>query len=214
MDVRDPSAKLPRPAFLLPRERVQNSSFRELPRNNCFYDFSRNASAVTRGASAKAFCTCCMEICCLYLLVGRALWDNVFGCLLLFDRRVCSASRLFPAEACLLIIRIRGRRAGRGRRRFFCMFEMLELATFFGSVLAELPCFVRHFLLNGASWGYINRRFACFLCHEFAGDVCHISRPWAIRFPGPGLIIVSSTPWYIFSCFCFLKVTWLDRSAC
>ena len=31
-----PSAQLPRPAFLLPREQVQNSSFRELPRSRFF----------------------------------------------------------------------------------------------------------------------------------------------------------------------------------
>ena len=48
------------------------------------FHFSRSASAVTRGASAKAFCTSCMDICCLYLLVGKALWDNVFGYMLLF----------------------------------------------------------------------------------------------------------------------------------
>ena len=75
-----PSAKLPRPACLLPREQVQNSSFRELPRSRFFYDFSRSASAVTPGASAKAFCRGCMDMCCLYLLVSKALWDNVFGC--------------------------------------------------------------------------------------------------------------------------------------
>ena len=57
-----PSAKLPRPAFLLPREQVQTSSFRELPRSRFFFDFSRSASAVTRGASAKAFCTGCIYI--------------------------------------------------------------------------------------------------------------------------------------------------------
>ena len=34
-----PSAKLPRPAFLLSREQVQNSSFRELSRSSFFYDF-------------------------------------------------------------------------------------------------------------------------------------------------------------------------------
>ena len=76
----DPPRALPRPAFLLPREQVQNSSFRELPRSKFFYDFSRSASAVTQGASARAFCRGCMDICCLYLLVGRAWWDNVFGC--------------------------------------------------------------------------------------------------------------------------------------
>ena len=54
-------------------------------------DYSRSASAVTRGASAKAFCTGCMDICCLYLLVGRAFWDNVFGYMLLFDRNVCAS---------------------------------------------------------------------------------------------------------------------------
>ena len=66
-----PSAKLPRPACLLPREQVQNSSFRELPRSRFFYDFSRSASAVTRGASAKAFYGGCMEMYCLYLLVSK-----------------------------------------------------------------------------------------------------------------------------------------------
>ena len=45
-----------------------------------FYDFSRSASAVTRGASAKAFCRGRVEMCCLYLLVSKALWDHVFGC--------------------------------------------------------------------------------------------------------------------------------------
>ena len=54
-----------------------SASFRGV---DCFYDFSRSASAVTRGASAKAFCRGCMEMCCLYLLVSKALWDNVFGC--------------------------------------------------------------------------------------------------------------------------------------
>ena len=34
-----PSAQLPRPAFLLPREQVQNSSFRELPRSRFFRIF-------------------------------------------------------------------------------------------------------------------------------------------------------------------------------
>ena len=71
----DPSAKLPRPAFLLPREQVQNKSFRELPRSRFFFDFSRSASAVTPGASAKAFSRGCVEVCYLYLLVGRAFWQ-------------------------------------------------------------------------------------------------------------------------------------------
>ena len=64
-----------RPAFLLPREQVQNSSFRELPRSRCLKDFSRSASAVTRGASAKALSRGCVEVCYLYLLVGRAFWQ-------------------------------------------------------------------------------------------------------------------------------------------
>ena len=73
----DPSAKLPRPAFLLPREQVQNKSFRELPRSRFFFDFSRSASAVTPGASTKAFSRGCLEVCTcyLYLLVGRAFWQ-------------------------------------------------------------------------------------------------------------------------------------------
>ena len=70
-----PSAKLPRPAFFLLRKHVQNKSFRELPRSRIFNDFSRSASAVTPGASAKAFSRGCVEVCYLYLLVGRAFWQ-------------------------------------------------------------------------------------------------------------------------------------------
>ena len=95
MDVRDPSAgpsaKLPRPAFLLPREQVQSSSFRELPRNRFFYDFSRNASAFTRGASAKAFCTGCMEICCWYLLAGHCGTMFLVACCCLTERYAVQA---------------------------------------------------------------------------------------------------------------------------
>ena len=50
------------------------SSKQELPRSRFFYDFSRSASAVTPGASAKTFSRGCVEVCYLYLLVGRAFW--------------------------------------------------------------------------------------------------------------------------------------------
>ena len=69
-----PSAQLPRPAFLLPRKQVQNSSFRELPRSRFFLDFSRSASAVTRGASAKALSRGCVEVCYLYFRMGEHGW--------------------------------------------------------------------------------------------------------------------------------------------
>ena len=78
-----PSAKLPRHAFLFLREQVRNSSFRELPRSRFFNDFSRSASAVTRGASAKVFSRGCVQVCyCMLLCIcwwaGHS--DNVFGC--------------------------------------------------------------------------------------------------------------------------------------
>ena len=48
-----------------------SASFREV----YFFYFSRSVTAVTPGVSAKPFSRGCVEVCYLYLLVGRAFWQ-------------------------------------------------------------------------------------------------------------------------------------------
>ena len=77
----DPSAKLPRPAFLLPREQVQNKSFRELPRSRFFSISLEVLPRSHRELPRKLFLGVawkCAHVICIYWWARHS--DNVFGC--------------------------------------------------------------------------------------------------------------------------------------